>query len=94
MLYKKDLPKHVKDQLGLESGEKEGQGKEDEKIEIQQLENENQIDIKKIFGRGRYFLFPSFFSMMRNLKKAKREFAIVLRGTSTELEYAIEEFNK
>jgi len=47
-----------------------------------------------MFSTARYNLIPSFFKTMVYLKKQKREFAVVLRGESDDVEEAIFEFNK
>lgn len=46
-----------------------------------------------MLGDGKYFLIPGFFRLMSSLKKAKREFAIVLRSFGTELADVIREMN-
>lgn len=48
----------------------------------------------EIFGDGKYHILPSFFKMMINLKKLKREFAVVFRSYDPDMRNIIEEFNK
>ena len=48
----------------------------------------------EIFGDGKYHILPSFFKMMINLKKLKREFAIVFRSFDGDMQNIIYEFNK
>lgn len=104
MLARLELPKHVKEALGIvdapPSGDepaKESQG--EEKVEEGEAKSEQAAnmkdanDYKSYIQSGRYFLIPSFFSLMRTLKKAKREFAIVLRGFGQNLKVAVNEFN-
>ncbi len=47
-----------------------------------------------IFREGKMQIFNSFFRMMINLKKHKREFSIVFRSFTNELPPVITEFNK
>ena len=54
----------------------------------------NKDPFTEIFKDGKYNILPSFFKMMINLKKLKREFAIVFRSFDSELQNIIYEFNK
>eukprot|EP00826_Nyctotherus_ovalis_P026665 TRINITY_DN2080_c0_g5_i2.p4 TRINITY_DN2080_c0_g5~~TRINITY_DN2080_c0_g5_i2.p4 ORF type:complete len:130 (-),score=50.64 TRINITY_DN2080_c0_g5_i2:212-601(-) len=108
MLARLELPKHVKEALGIAdappSGDEpanfgEKQSQVEEKAEEGEAKSEQAANIKdandykSYIQNGRYFLIPSFFSLMRTLKKAKREFAIVLRGFGQNLKVAVNEFN-
>jgi len=55
-------------------------------------ENET-IDYKTLLMNGRYHLIPSFFSLIRSLKKSKREFAVVFRTFGADIKGVIAEFN-
>jgi len=95
LLARLELPKHVKEALGIadtESAQEQPKENEEEKIEVNQGAKDLN-DYKTYMQSGRYFLIPSFFSLMRALKKAKREFAIVLRGFGQNLKVATNEFN-
>jgi len=50
-------------------------------------------DFKELLQNGRYFLIPSFFALMRALKKAKRDYAIVFRSFENDLPSVLAEFN-
>lgn len=50
-------------------------------------------DYKELLSNGRYFLIPSFFSLMRALKKAKRDYAIVFRSFGNDIAGVVSEFN-
>jgi hypothetical protein len=52
-----------------------------------------QDPLKEIFKDGKLQIFNSFFRMMINLKKHKREFSIVLRSFNNDLAPVIAEFN-
>lgn len=67
---------------------------EEEKKEEVPGDDEDEKDlIRKIFPIGKMLLIPSFFRMIQELKKNKREFAIVFRTFGHELETVIDEFN-
>jgi hypothetical protein len=55
--------------------------------------DKEQKDYKEQLQCGRYYLMPSFFSLMRALKKAKRDYAIVFRSFDNDLPNVIAEFN-
>jgi hypothetical protein len=55
-------------------------------------EDEKEL-IRRLFDSGRMLLIPSFFRLIQELKKNKREFAIIFRTFGTELKDVIEEFN-
>eukprot|EP01022_Parablepharisma_sp_SALTPOND_P006343 TRINITY_DN1258_c0_g1_i1.p1 TRINITY_DN1258_c0_g1~~TRINITY_DN1258_c0_g1_i1.p1 ORF type:complete len:615 (+),score=67.56 TRINITY_DN1258_c0_g1_i1:2162-4006(+) len=112
MLAKLELPKHVKEQLGVSQvppaaepskEELKDPVKEDVKNppavpgtipeEAEGGKDVENIDYKTLLQNGRYYLIPSFFSMIRSLKKAKREFAIVFRSFGSDLKGAVAEFN-
>ncbi len=112
MLARLELPKHVKEQLGIsqvaplqaapaEKTETVPPAKEEEakKLPVEAIPEEaeggkeKEVDYKTVLGGGRYHLIPSFFSLVRALKKAKREFAVVFRDFSSDIKYVIAEFN-
>jgi len=112
MLMKLELPKHVKDQLGISGPavsaspseiDPQNPVKEDIKNpppipgsipeEIEGEKDAEKIDYKTFLQNGRYNLIPSFLNMIKNLKKAKREFAIVFRSFGTDIKGAVAEFN-
>ena len=66
--------------------------KEGEVLEDENLDKIYQ-DLKGSFSEGKYSIIPSFFRMMIQLKKIKREFAIVFRSFSKDLTPVINEFN-
>ncbi|EAS03685.2 Dpy-30 motif protein (macronuclear) [Tetrahymena thermophila SB210] len=57
---------------------------------FQHLEEDKIYDL---FQDGKYYMLPSFFKTMINLKKQKREFAIVFRTFGSELQNVIREIN-
>jgi len=79
MLSKLELPQHIKDQLNITTTEEE-------------VKNED-IDYLTLLKGGRYYLIPSFFALVKELKNANRDFAIVFRSFGTELKPVIAEFN-
>lgn len=103
LLARLELPKHVKEALGIadappaEPGQEQPKENQEEKVEAneaEQVESAKDLnDYRTYIQSGRYFLIPAFFSLMRTLKKAKREFAIVLRGFGQNLKVAVNEFN-
>ena len=48
---------------------------------------------KDCLRSGRYQLIPAFFTMLRYLKKTKRQFGIVFHTFGSELPRVIAEFN-
>lgn len=54
---------------------------------------EGKDEVRELLKGGHYHIIPSFFSMMRALKKAKREFAIIFRTMGSDLGKVIAEFN-
>ena len=104
MLATLELPKHVKEDLGIDQVQpnaeaepnqeevKEGEAPEED-VKEQIPNNDNTTDYKKYLQTGRVFLIPSFFSLVRALKKAKREYAIVFRGFGPDVKIAVDEFN-
>ena len=68
---------------------------DDEKKEDNPTDNDEDEKelIRKIFPSGRMLLIPSFFRMIQELKKNKREFAVVFRTFGHELATVIDEFN-
>ena len=107
MLAKLELPKHVKDQLGIsQPGPAAEASKDPAKEDVKnpppvpgaipeeaEVETDNKIDYLKLLQSGRYHIIPSFFSLVRSLKKAKREFAIVFRSFGIDLKGVVAEFN-
>lgn len=75
-----------------EGDQEEGEGENKEKTEeIIETDEEKMI---KLFENQKYHLLPSFFKTLIYLKKAKREFAVVIRGEEEFIKPAIFEFNK
>ncbi len=117
MLARLELPKHVKEQLGLSQTTgapitaaaeppKESPPvnpvKEDIKNppaipatipEEEETKDAEKMDYKTVLQNGRYQLIPSFFNMVRTLKREKREFAIVFRSFGKDLKPVVAEFN-
>lgn len=103
------LPKNVREELGLNEGAKdkdkkkeaqdaaEGEGEGDAEGEEEEQEEEEETDeqkLIKLFEDQKYFILPSFFKTLIYLKKAKREFAVVIRGEDEFIKPVIFEFNK
>ncbi|OMJ90965.1 hypothetical protein SteCoe_6530 [Stentor coeruleus] len=65
---------------------------DEKKEEIGDDEDEKEL-IKRIFASGKMMLIPSFFRLIQELKKNKREFAIIFRTFGEELDKVIDEFN-
>jgi Dpy-30 motif len=68
---------------------------EEKKEEINPVideEDEKEL-IRRIFESGRMLLIPSFFRLIQELKKNKREFAVIFRTFGEELSNVKEEFN-
>lgn len=80
------LPKPICEEYNLNPDEER---KEEQNVE----EDEEKEMIKRIFESGRMLLIPSFFRMIQELKKNKREFAIVFRSFGEELQDVVDEFN-
>lgn len=67
---------------------------EEKKEEIHAPDDEDEKElIRRIFDSGKMLLIPSFFRLVQELKKNKREFAIIFRTFGNELKDLIEEFN-
>jgi hypothetical protein len=81
-----------------EEGEGEGEGdtqeQEEEEEEPEEVEETDEQKMIKLFEDQKYHLLPSFFKTLIYLKKAKREFAIVLRGEDEFIKPVVFEFNK
>lgn len=81
-----------------EEGEGEGEGdtqeQEEEEEEPEEIEETDEQKMIKLFEDQKYHLLPSFFKTLIYLKKAKREFAIVLRGEDEFIKPVVFEFNK
>lgn len=66
---------------------------EEKKEEVPGDDEDEKELIRKIFPTGKMLLIPSFFRMIQELKKNKREFAVVFRTFGHELSTVIDEFN-
>jgi len=91
-----NLPKAAIEELGVKAGNQREDGNNSMNMD-DDSKNEyayNKDPFTEIFKDGKYNILPSFFKMMINLKKMKREFAIVFRSFDTELQNIIYEFNK
>lgn len=104
------LPKNVREDLGLndlghgkkDDDKQDGEGEDIENEdhgegEEPEEENEEETDeqkMLKLFEDQKYHLLPAFFKTLIYLKKAKREFAIVIRGEDEFIKPVIFEFNK
>lgn len=102
MLKALQLPKGAKEELDFppEIAEKILKGEplweEEEKVEAEEEEEEEEENSNKLsleqkmkmtmFGEGRYHLTPSFFRTLIQLKKQKREFAVVFRTFGSDLD--------
>jgi hypothetical protein len=77
-------------------GEGEGDTEEQEEEEEEQEEEEETEEQKliKLFEDQKYFILPSFFKTFIYLKKAKREFSVVIRGEDEFIKPVVFEFNK
>lgn len=92
-------PRIEEDEDLKEEKEKEAEGEGDNgegdehppTAEVIETDEEKMI---KLFEGQKYHLLPSFFKTLIYLKKAKREFAIVLRGEEEFIKPVIFEFNK
>jgi hypothetical protein len=65
----------------------------DDVIPEEKEEGKDTKDYKEMLQNGKYYLIPSFFSLMRALKKAKRDYAIVFRTFGSDLSRVVSEFN-
>jgi len=83
--------------------DKKKQAGEDEDEDAEQEENagageaeltEEQKLMMQMFGEGKYHLIPAFFRTLIQLKKQKREFAVVYRTFGKDLDHVIWEFNQ
>lgn len=89
-----NLPKAAIEELGVNPANQRGG---DELNIAEEANNDydlNKDPLKEIFRDGKYHILPSFFKMMINLKKLKREFAVVFRSYDAEMQNLIYEFNK
>jgi hypothetical protein len=77
MLSRLELPQHIKEQSNIS----------------QVTEEAKDEDYLTLLKGGRYHIIPSFFALVKELKKANRNFAIVFRSFGTELEAVMTEFN-
>jgi len=88
-----NLPKAAIEELGIKPTNQKG-----ESVDLEDEAKDdyafNKDPFTEIFKDGKYNILPSFFKMMINLKKLKREFAVVFRSYDTELQNIIYEFNK
>ncbi|CAG9326290.1 unnamed protein product [Blepharisma stoltei] len=88
------IPKPICDDYGLiptDEEEKKEEDTEEKKIVI--TDEEDRDIIKQLFYGGKWLLIPSFYRMIQELKKSKREFSIVFRTFGSELSNVIDEFN-
>lgn len=90
--------KKKKETEGEGEGEDDNEGGEgDQEQEEEEEEVEEETDLQKmikLFEDQKYHLLPSFFKTLIYLKKAKREFAIVIRGEDEFIKPVVFEFNK
>lgn len=77
-----------------DAGEETNRGSQRDNKKEEEKGNEEFKTLMALFGEGKYNLIPSFFRTLIYLKKAKREFAIVFRTFSNEMNNLIFEFNK
>lgn len=97
-----DNPEPKKEKKKVEKQETEGEGEGDDDQEQEEEEDEPEEEVEEtdeqklinLFEDQKYHLLPSFFKTLIYLKKAKREFAVVIRGEKEFIEPAIFEFNK
>jgi hypothetical protein len=78
-------------------GEGEGEGDTEEEQEEEEQEEEEETEeqkLIKLFEDQKYFILPSFFKTLIYLKKAKREFSVVIRGEDEFIKPVVFEFNK
>ena len=88
MLRLLTLPKPICEEYNLIPEEE----KKEEIIPSSEDDEEKEL-IRRLFESGRMLLIPSFFRLIQELKKNKREFAIIFRTFGHELKEVIEEFN-
>jgi hypothetical protein len=75
-------------------GEGEGDTEEQEEEEEEEEEETEEQKLIKLFEDQKYFILPSFFKTLIYLKKAKREFSVVIRGEDEFIKPVVFEFNK
>lgn len=85
MLRCLSLPKSICEYYSLS-----GAGEEEKE---ENPEEEEQRLIKQLFSGGKALLVPSFFRLIQELKKNKREYSIVFRTFGMDAEVIREEFN-
>ena len=88
MLRLLTLPKPICEEYNLLPEEEK---KEDSNPNLED-EDEKEL-IRRIFDSGRMLLIPSFFRLIQELKKNKKEFAIIFRTFGSELKDVVDEFN-
>ena len=93
--------KQIKTKKNTDEAEGENQGEGEDEDEQEEEEQEEEVEEEtdeqkmiKLFEDQKYHLLPSFFKTLIYLKKAKREFAIVIRGEDEFIKPVIFEFNK
>lgn len=80
-----NIPKPICEEYNLET--------EEEKGDLVHEDEEERKVIYKLFKGGKMQLIPSFFKLIQELKKNKREFAVVFRSFGSDIENVVEEFN-
>lgn len=91
---KKAKVEKPKEGEGEDAGEGEDQEEEEDEEEPEEVEETDEQKMINLFENQKYHLLPSFFKTLIYLKKAKREFAVVIRGEDEFIKPAVFEFNK
>ena len=71
---------------------KSGSNVYDENLE--EVKNDDRGKLYELFSEGKCHILPVFFKTILNLKKAKKEFAVVFRTFGHDLANVVFEFNK
>lgn len=61
---------------------------------LEEVKNDDRGTLYELFSDGKCHILPVFFKTILNLKKAKKEFAIVFRSFGSDLTNVVFEFNK